>query len=92
MMRPACILLLAVVACSHSPAQIETHDSSLSFFGLATLKEDNAICLTMRSEESGHPAAESHSCYGPEHPQYEKIRQHVGQISVGEETRLGPFE
>lgn len=61
------------------------------FFGVATVKPNGEICLQLRSAEPGRPVAESYQCYGPRHPDFAMIREHVGPIRPGEEKVIRPF-
>ena len=61
-----------------------------SFFGVATISEDGAITLQLRSVTGG-VVAEGFFVYPKSHPQYESVRKHVGPIKPGESKIIEPF-
>ena len=63
-----------------------------AFFGVATLDSAGTLCLQMRTEEPGQPVAEGYFCYQKADPEYQKIRDHVGPIKVGEPKVIKPFD
>jgi hypothetical protein len=80
---------ILVFACS-SPHKAE--NDGFEFFGIATLKENEEICLQIRTQESNKPVAEGYFCYTADNPKYSKIREHIGTIQVGESKEFGPFD
>ncbi|MEP0356343.1 hypothetical protein [Paraglaciecola sp.] len=80
---------ILVFACS---SQHKAEKKDFEFFGIATLKESQEICLQIRTQEPDKPVAEGYFCYKTDHPKYSKIRGHVGTIQIGESKEFGPFD
>ncbi len=63
-----------------------------TFFGVATLDPAGTLCLQLRTEEPGQPVAEGYFCYPKSDPEYQKIKDHVGPIQVGQPKVIQPFD
>lgn len=63
-----------------------------AFFGVATIDPAGTLCLQLRTEEPDRPVAEGYFCYQKLDPEYQKIKDHVGPIQVGEQKVIEPFD
>jgi hypothetical protein len=78
-----------IFACS-SKHKVENDD--FEFLGIATLSENDEICLQIRTQEPDKPVAEGYFCYTTDNPKYSKILAHIGPIQAGESKEFGPFD
>ena len=80
----------ALVACA-TVNQNETGGSSSDPIGLATMLENGSIVLDLRAEGPGGLIGHSRKIYKPGDIDYEKVKAHVGGISIGEEKLVPPW-
>lgn len=59
--------------------------------GMATMKEDGTIVLNLRAEGPGI-LGDAQFVYPPSHPEYEKIRSHLGGLKPGEQKQVPPWQ
>ena len=57
--------------------------------GSAKMMADGTLVLTLRAEGPGGVVGQGQFVYAPDHPQYDMVKNHIGQIEV-EQTRPVP--
>ena len=67
------------------------NDTDNKPIGMATIDENGTISLTLRAEDDSGAHGNALLVYPKEHKDYEMVKQHVGQIDVGQQKLIGPF-
>jgi len=79
------------VAHPERPGSASDNTSDVWFSGTATLEADGTIVVQIASGEKGQPAAHGYFRYPPAHPEYSRISEHVGQLTVGAPKTIEPW-
>lgn len=58
--------------------------------GVATMQKDGTLVLQLRAEGPGM-VGDALFTYAPEHPQYKKVLEHIGGLTVGESKPVPPW-
>jgi hypothetical protein len=85
------ILIAAIDLLSGAVNAAEKSDipcKSIKSIGFAQIKEDGVIFMHLRSPGS---FIESDLRYEPTNPEYESIKQHLGEMKPGEFTNVRPW-
>jgi hypothetical protein len=59
--------------------------------GMAKMKKDGTIVLTLRAEAPG-TMGDAQLVYPPSHAQYQAILEHLGGLAPGEEKPVPPWQ
>ena len=60
--------------------------------GRATMKEDGTIILDLKAVGEDGQVGSGRLVYAPSHPEYEKIKKHIGGIKPNEQKPVPPFD
>jgi hypothetical protein len=60
-------------------------------FGTATREADGTIIVQLRTTGTAAPTGDGRQVYPPSHPDYEKIRKHIGPIETGSSVTVRPW-
>jgi len=60
--------------------------------GSARMETDGTIVLQLRAESSGGTIGDAVLRYPPDHPEYNKVLQHLGGLEKGQEKLVPPWE
>ncbi len=82
-------LTLGIYGCGHTSTNNLTEVKG--FIGVATMLSDETIILHIRSETEHDGIVHISSEYKKNHPQYEYIKKHIGELSPGQEKNINPF-
>lgn len=88
------IVALAVLAVTHFGAgQGLLHATEVEpSIGVAEMRDDQTIVLLLRAEEGdGAAIGEAQLVYPPDHPQYEEILEHLGDLEPGDSISVRPW-
>ena len=65
--------------------------SAIDSIGTAEMANDGTITLHLRSLWPDDPIAEGELVYAPDDPQYDEVRQHIGDIHPGDKQPVKPW-
>lgn len=60
--------------------------------GTAHMAEDGTLVLTLRAEGGNGIRGDAQFAYPPNHPQYQRILDHLGGLKVGEDKPVPPWD
>jgi hypothetical protein len=60
--------------------------------GSATMMTDGTLVLTLRAEGPGGVVGHGQFVYAPDHPEYETVKNHIGQIDVDQTRPVPPWD
>ena len=61
------------------------------YIGVCWMEDDGAIKMRLRAEGPGGMVGHAMMEYGPRHPQYAEILDHVGPLKPGERKQVRPW-
>ena len=59
--------------------------------GMASMRQDKTIVLTLRAEGPGGATGDAQFEYMPSDPKYDEILRHVGPLKPGEQKSVRPW-
>ena len=97
-MRVPLVLLLMLCGCSGRssvPATPKPADpaaaGSAKSIGEARMKDDGTVVLTLRADGPGKTVGDALLEYKRDHPQYQKVLEHLGGLKPGERKPIPPW-
>lgn len=85
------IFVLSIFGCGHTSTNELSKTEVKGFIGVASMLSDETIVLHIRSETENEGIVHTTSIYEKNHPQYKYIKQHIGELSPGQEKNIKPF-
>jgi hypothetical protein len=73
------------------PATATPDDDSRRSIGVATMREDGTVVLTLRAEAKGGAVGDAQLVYPKGHERYDEVLKHVGGLEPGQSKPVPPW-